>query len=186
MPVFFRRLRSSIQDCGRYKRYATGILVFSVVTERLTATRQLSCFPTCPQYCRATPTDSCPFLGNPVSSTTHATTGSRRNMAGITKSRLRSSLVRHSMGHRQPHDAATDASVVRCLHRVGRPSVQRFCVRPATADPYSNSSAERGDRHALRLLPGPQYMPQSAVPVGLAQSFYPQNNSTLNCSFITQ
>ena len=31
------------------------MLAFSVVTERLTATRQLSCLPTWPQYCRATP-----------------------------------------------------------------------------------------------------------------------------------
>ena len=97
-PVFFRRWRSSIQDSGRYRRYATGILAFSVVTERLTATRQLSCLPTWPQYCRATPTDSRPFFGNPVSSTTHATTGSRRSMAGITKSRQRSKTASSLQG----------------------------------------------------------------------------------------
>jgi hypothetical protein len=29
-------------------------------------------------------------------------------------------------------------------------------------------------------------MPQSVVPVGLAQFFCPRNNSTSNCYFITQ
>jgi hypothetical protein len=55
--------------------------------------QKLSCLPTWPQYCRATPTDSLPFFGNPVSSTTHATTGPWRSIAGSTKSRALSNTA---------------------------------------------------------------------------------------------
>ena len=57
---------------------------FQVATERLTATRQFSCLPTCPQYCRATPTECLPFFGKPVSSTIQATTDPSFSIAGIT------------------------------------------------------------------------------------------------------
>lgn len=51
------------------------------LTDRLTATRQFSCLPTCPQYCRTTPTECVPFFGKPVSSTIHASTGPLSRMA---------------------------------------------------------------------------------------------------------
>ena len=80
--------------------------------------------------------------------------------------------------------------LVHAAHVVGsqaaRPSARRSSVRRAATGQCNSSSAERDDRHALRLRPGPRYMPQSVVPVGLAQSLCPQNNSTLNCLFITQ
>jgi hypothetical protein len=85
MPVFCRRSRSSVQASGKYKRHAIGRLARQVLTDRLTATRQLSCLPNCPQYWRATPTECRPFFGKPVSSTTHATTGVCRVIAGSTR-----------------------------------------------------------------------------------------------------
>jgi len=36
-----------------------------VARDTLTAIRQFSCLPNCPQYCRVTPTEGLPFLGNP-------------------------------------------------------------------------------------------------------------------------
>jgi hypothetical protein len=39
-----------------------GRLADTVLMDRLTATWQLSCLPTWPQYCRATPTECLPFL----------------------------------------------------------------------------------------------------------------------------
>src|SRR5205809_1035948 len=54
----------------------------SVATERVTATWQLSRLPSWPQYCRATPTESLPFFGRPVSSTIQARTGPRSSIAG--------------------------------------------------------------------------------------------------------
>jgi len=61
-------------------------VALSVVTERHPATRRFPRFADLRRYCRAAyrlPS----FLGNPVSSTTHATTGSRGSIDGITKSR---------------------------------------------------------------------------------------------------
>lgn len=45
------------------------------------------CLPSCPQYCRATPTEWTPFLGKPVSSMIHASIGPRRSICGRTSSR---------------------------------------------------------------------------------------------------
>src|SRR6202035_2722876 len=53
----------------------------------LTATWQLSCLPSWPQYCRATPTECRPFLGKPVSSMIQASTGPWSSIAGNTISR---------------------------------------------------------------------------------------------------
>src|SRR5215472_6805894 len=39
-----------------------GRLTCSVANDKLTAIRQFSCLPTCPQYCRTTPTECLPFL----------------------------------------------------------------------------------------------------------------------------
>jgi hypothetical protein len=52
-----------------------GRLARSVLTDKLTATRQFSCLPTCPQYWRVTPTEFSPFFTKPVSSTIQATIG---------------------------------------------------------------------------------------------------------------
>src|SRR5260370_42483872 len=64
-----------------------GNLALHVATDRLTATRQLSCLPNCPQYWCATPTECFPFFGNPVSPTIQATTGPCFCMAGSTSVR---------------------------------------------------------------------------------------------------
>jgi len=42
---------------------------------RESATWQLSCLPSWPQYCRATPTECRPYLGKPVSSMIQASIG---------------------------------------------------------------------------------------------------------------
>jgi len=49
-----------------------GKLNASLASEMLTATWQLSCLPSCPQYCRATPTEWRPCFGKPVSSISSA------------------------------------------------------------------------------------------------------------------
>jgi hypothetical protein len=59
-----------------------GRLACSVATESVTAPWQLSRLPSWPQYCRATPTDSLPFFGSPVSSTSQARIGPRSSIAG--------------------------------------------------------------------------------------------------------
>ena len=51
---------------------------------RCTMWRELSCLPSCPQYCRATPTECLPFLGKPVSSRINARIRPRRSMTGRT------------------------------------------------------------------------------------------------------
>jgi hypothetical protein len=57
-------------------------LACSVASDTLTAIRQLSCLPTCPQ----------PFFGKPVSSTIQAIGLCRRVIAGNTCSRIRRTL----------------------------------------------------------------------------------------------
>jgi hypothetical protein len=86
-PALRRRTGSAAQSCGRYSRYATGRLAARLATDSDTATWQLSCLPSCPQYCRVTPTECRPFLGNPVSSMIHASIGPPRSIDGSTRSR---------------------------------------------------------------------------------------------------
>jgi hypothetical protein len=73
-----------------------GRLTSAVLIDKLTATRQFSCLPTCPQYCCVTPTECVPFFTNPVSSTIQASIGPCFCMAGSaywrTASRMSSSL----------------------------------------------------------------------------------------------
>ena len=67
------------------------------------------------------------------------------------------------------------------------PSARRSCALPATTIPCSSSSGVRADRRAPRRWPGPRDMPRSASVVGLAKrGVIPQNNSTPQCSFLTQ
>ena len=56
---------------------ADNLLMGVVGIDKLTATRQFSCLPTCPQYCRVTPTEFLPFFTNPVSSTIFPIQGCR-------------------------------------------------------------------------------------------------------------
>src|SRR5262245_40867815 len=63
-----------------------------VLTDKLTATWQLSDLPISPQYCRATPTECFPCFGKPVSSMIQATTGPCFCMAGSTCCRTCSSI----------------------------------------------------------------------------------------------
>jgi hypothetical protein len=46
---------------------------WSVTACTLTSIWQLPTLPKVPEYCRATPGEDVPYLGNPVSSITHAT-----------------------------------------------------------------------------------------------------------------
>src|SRR5688572_25072835 len=72
IPAVARRSGSPAQASGRYRRQATGRLARSLASDSVTATWQLSCLPSWPQYWRATPTEWRPFLGMPVSSTIQA------------------------------------------------------------------------------------------------------------------
>src|SRR5262249_3911983 len=71
-----RRLRYSIQDYGDYRWYTTGILAFSAVTRG----RPLLCSYPVFDLPAILARHSRLFFGNPVSSTTQATIGSRRSM----------------------------------------------------------------------------------------------------------
>src|SRR5215469_3657711 len=75
-----------------------GRLAASVATDSVTATWQLSCLPSCPQYWRATPTECRPFLGMPVSSTIHAAMGPRCSIAAKPYSRTALSTASSSHG----------------------------------------------------------------------------------------
>src|SRR5215472_19339763 len=92
MPAGSQRAASWHHTSGRYKRHAIGKLECHVLTDKLTATWQLSDLPVCPQYCRATPTECFPCFGKPVSSTIHATTGPCFCIAGSTCCRTCSSI----------------------------------------------------------------------------------------------
>ena len=165
-----------------------GKLALQVLTDKLTAAWQLSCLPIWPQYCRATPTECLPCLGNPVSSTIHATTGPCFCIAGSTCRRTSARhLLDRSRARQPPHDAATGACDEHCQAPVVPPSAPRSCVLPATTIPCSSSSKACAGQRAPRRSPGPPYMPRSASLVGLARrGVIPQNNSTPNCLFITQ
>ena len=67
-----RRFVSSSQDSGRNSRQSNGQLACSATAFTDTPSWQLAVLPNVPQYCRCTPTECSPSLGNPVSSTAHA------------------------------------------------------------------------------------------------------------------
>src|SRR6516225_9737500 len=160
------------------------MLAFSVVTERLTATRHNSpVYPLGRNIVGPLLRILAPSWGirchpPPMPRLDRAATSPESQNPNNDPARLR-----HPREHQPPDDAATDASAAPCRHRAARPWVRRFSVHPATTTQCSSSSVERDDRHALRLLPGPRYMPQSVLPVGLANSLCPQNNSTRICFF---
>src|SRR5260370_16282806 len=81
-PALARRSSSSAQAFGRYSRYATGRLAWRLASDRVTATWQFACLPSCPQYWCDTPTECCPFLGRPVSSMIQASIGPSRVICG--------------------------------------------------------------------------------------------------------
>ena len=91
-PLVWQRWASSPHTSGRYSRQAMGKLALQVLTDKLTAAWQFACLPIWPQYCRATPTEYLPCLGNAVSSTIHATTGPCFCMAGSTCCRTWASI----------------------------------------------------------------------------------------------
>src|SRR5215210_3059072 len=75
-----------------------GRLAVWLASESVTATWQLSCLPSWPQYWRATPTECRPFLGKPVSSMIQASMGPVRSMTGRTKSRTLVSTAASDQG----------------------------------------------------------------------------------------
>ena len=93
-----RRAGSFAHASGRYSCQEIGSEASALATESETATWQLSCFPSSPQYCRATPTECGPFFGNPVSSRIPAVTGLLAVIAGSTASRTARSRTRSSQG----------------------------------------------------------------------------------------
>jgi hypothetical protein len=86
-PALARRFGSLAHASGRYSRQATGRLAAWLAIDSVTATWQFSCFPSSPQYCRATPTECLPFLGKLVSSTIQASIGPPASIDGSTSSR---------------------------------------------------------------------------------------------------
>src|SRR5262245_39165425 len=80
--------------------------------------------------------------------------------------------------------AMIDAWLERYSDLAAPPLAQCSYARRATANPCNNPSAVRVGLRAPRRSPGPQYMPRSASPVGLARRVLrPQNNSTPDCCF---
>src|SRR5215472_11981936 len=80
--------------------------------------------------------------------------------------------------------ALIDAWLERYSDLAAPPLAQCSYARRATANPCNNPSAVRVGLRAPRRSPGPQYMPRSASPVGLARRVLrPQNNSTPDCCF---
>src|SRR3954471_7414903 len=75
-----------------------GRLAVRLASESVTATWQLSCLPSWPQYWRATPTECRPFLGKPVSSMIQASMGPVRSIAGSTRSRTLVSTAASDQG----------------------------------------------------------------------------------------
>src|SRR3954471_10057840 len=180
-PACFLRAWSSAHSCGKYKRQAIGRLACFVLTDRLTATRQFSCLPTCPQYCRTKPTECVPFFGNRCHPRSKPALALFDAWPSTHNYALRPALLHRSTARRPLRGAATDASAAHCLVPDGPPLAPRFCVLPVTAILRNTSSTALPDRRAPRLAPGLLYMPQSASPAGLARSVCPQNNSTQSC-----
>src|SRR5215510_13553087 len=80
--------------------------------------------------------------------------------------------------------AMIDAWLERYSDLAAPPLAQCSYARRATANPCNNPSAVRVGLRAPRRSPGPQYMPRSASPVGLARRVLrPQNDSTPDCYF---
>src|SRR3954470_8456926 len=69
-PAASQRSASSVQTDGRNSRSPTGSGTSPRASVSETSTWQFATLPNSPQYCRATPTESSPFLGRPESSTT--------------------------------------------------------------------------------------------------------------------
>src|ERR1700733_8293381 len=65
-----------------------GRLAWRLATDSETTAWQLSCLPSWPQYCRATPTECLPFLGKPVSSMIDASIGPSASILGSTVWRI--------------------------------------------------------------------------------------------------
>src|SRR3954452_16360136 len=63
---------ASSQLAGRNNRQFSGQDAASVTAQIETPIWQLPTLPSVPEYCRATPGEALPSLGNPVSSTTQA------------------------------------------------------------------------------------------------------------------
>jgi len=64
-----RRSGSAAHSAGRYNSQLVGHTNVGPIKAVDTPTWQLPVFPSAPQYCRFTPTECVPCLGNPVSST---------------------------------------------------------------------------------------------------------------------
>ena len=168
MPPACLRFLSSVHDSGRYKRKAIGKLADQVATDRLTATRQLSCLPTCRNTVLRRPRNGCPSS----ESRCHPQSSTQSHLAPAWLAKPRPALAaadpHHSRAHPPPNDAGSGACAERCPEPNAPPSAQRSSVHRAITAPHSSSSAEFHDQHVLRLWPGLPFMPQSASLVGLA------------------
>jgi hypothetical protein len=79
-----RRSASLAQHLRKIQAIGHRKAAIGVASDSDTATWQLSCLPSWPQYCRATPIECLPFLGKPVSSMIQASIGPCRSIAGTT------------------------------------------------------------------------------------------------------
>jgi len=122
-PARARRAGASAQGWGRYRRWlgqiqAMGKLAWSAANDSVTVTWQLSCLPSWPQHCQATPTECLPFLGAPVSSAIQLRTLPRCATTGGTWARTASS------------------SVVEPIRRGDEPTVRRYEYGLASVDDH--------------------------------------------------
>src|SRR5262245_20765692 len=88
MPAAVRRSGSAIQSSGRYNSNVSGHVRPSAISPLDTATWQLPILPRAPQYCRLTPTECRPCLGNPVSSSARMPAADRHTRAQVPPDRL--------------------------------------------------------------------------------------------------
>jgi hypothetical protein len=95
-------------------------------------------------------------------------------------------LPHRSTEHRRPHDAVTGAFAARSQARVVLPSALHSCAHPATTGLCSSFSAERCGPRDLQPSPIDPCTSKIASAAHPKSKKCPQNNSTLNCFFVTQ
>ena len=168
-PAFSRRALSTAHSSGRYSRKAIGRLPRCEASDRLTATWQLSCSPSCPQYWRDTPTEWRPFFGKPVSSTIHKQPSSSFR-AGIAHSRTPPSTASSDQSDFATmwcsdwcfaltcHGSLWAASGSTLLRSIGSISARLYSTKPArrSACPSFAQSCSMYRSNSAKLAMSPQ------------------------------
>lgn len=120
------------QRAGTNRRQSSGAEAVSVAACTLTAIWQFPTFPSVPEYCRATPGEAVPSLGNPVSSTTHASGPTTSTALAARRSRTGStSHVEEETNCCNPWWSTPSRAAIGCID-VRRPSSSnpRRCIAP--------------------------------------------------------